>query len=115
VSPYYQAADIYVHPTLIDSFGLAPLEAMAHGLPVVVSGPEFCGFASYVTHRHDAWVLANPQDAHEIAQGLFELQSDSALRAKLLRNAAKLVDSLSWSVAAQKYEALYRESISARL
>ena len=37
VSPYYLSADVYVHPTLLDSFGMAPLEAMAHGLPVVLS------------------------------------------------------------------------------
>ena len=114
VSPYYQAADVYVHPTLIDSFGMAPLEAMAHGLPVIVSGPKFCGFGQYVTHRHDAWVLANPEDPLEIAQGLRALASDPALRAHLLHHAAKLVGSLSWDSAAQKYEALYAESIEAR-
>jgi glycosyltransferase involved in cell wall biosynthesis len=114
VSPYYQAADIYVHPTLIDSFGMAPLEAMAHGLPVIVSGPEFCGFGQYVTHRHDAWVLTNPEDPREIARGLCALTSDPTLRAHLLHHGAKLVDSLSWAAAAQKYEALYAQSIEAR-
>ena len=114
VSPYYQAADVYVHPTLLDSFGMAPLEAMAHGLPVIVSGPEFCGFGQYVTHRHDAWVLANPEDPREIAQGLHALTSDPVLRAHLLQHAAKLIDSLSWAAAAQTYEALYSESIEAR-
>jgi UDP-glucose:(heptosyl)LPS alpha-1,3-glucosyltransferase len=114
VSPYYQAADVYVHPTLLDSFGLAPLEAMAHGLPVIVSGPEFCGFGQYVTHRHDAWVLTNPEDPNEIAQGLRTLTSDPILRKHLLHHAAKLVGSLSWAAAAKKYEALYAESIEAR-
>ena len=114
VSPYYQAADVYVHPTLLDSFGMAPLEAMAHGLPVIVSGPEFCGFGQYVTHRHDAWVLTNPEDPNEIAQGLRALTSDPLLREHLLRHAAKLVGSLSWAAAAKKYEALYAESIEAR-
>ncbi len=114
VSPFYQAADVYVHPTLLDSFGMAPLEAMAHGLPVIVSGPEFCGFGQYVTHRQDAWVLTNPEDPSEIAQGLLALTSDQALRAHLLSHAAKLVGSLTWAAAAQKYEALYAESIEAR-
>ena len=114
VSPYYQAADVYVHPTLLDSFGMAPLEAMAHGLPVIVSGPEFCGFGQYVTHLHDAWVLTNPEDPNEIAVGLRALTSDQTLREHLLSHAAKLVGSLSWAAAAQKYEALYAESIEAR-
>jgi len=114
VSPYYQAADTYVHATLLDSFGLAPLEAMAHGLPIIVSGSEHCGFGAYVKHRFDAWVLNDPEDANEIAQGLVALNSDQVLRAELLRNGEKLVASLSWTAAAQKYEALYYESIRAR-
>ena len=114
VSPYYQAADVYVHPTLLDSFGMAPLEAMAHGLPVSVSGPEFCGFGHYVTHRQDAWVLNNPEDPSEIAEGLRALSTDQTLRTHLLSHAAELVGSLSWAAAAQKYEALYAESIEAR-
>ena len=114
VSPFYQAADVYVHPTLLDSFGLAPLEAMAHGLPVIVSGPEFCGFGQYVTHRHDAWVLNNPEDPSEIAEGLRALTSDQTLREHLVCHAVKLVGSLSWAAAAQKYEALYAQSIEAR-
>src|SRR3546814_20681096 len=42
VAPYYQAADIYVHPTLNDSFGMAPLEAMSFNLPVVLSPAPWC-------------------------------------------------------------------------
>ncbi|OCZ65464.1 transferase, partial [Achromobacter xylosoxidans] len=39
VARYFAAADIYAHPTLNDSYAMAPLEAMSHGLPVVVSSP----------------------------------------------------------------------------
>ncbi|MBZ4211837.1 MAG: glycosyltransferase family 4 protein, partial [Rhodoferax sp.] len=37
VSPLYQSADLLVHPTTEDTFAMVVLEAMAHGLPVVVS------------------------------------------------------------------------------
>ena len=114
VSSYYQAADIYVHATLMDSFAMAPLEAMAHGLPVVMSGPQHCGFGMYVTHLYDAWVLSNPEDAAEISEALYALGSEPELRAQLLNNSAKLVQSLSWAAAAKKYEALYAESIQER-
>ena len=30
---------------------MAPLEAMSHGLPVVVSSPAYCGFAQYLSGR----------------------------------------------------------------
>ena len=114
VSPYYQAADVYVHPTLGDSFGMAPLEAMAHGLPVIVSCAKYCGFGEYVRHLHDAWILQDPQDAGEIVAGIAELCTNASTRARLLRHGAELVQSMSWRVVANKYEALYTESIAAR-
>ena len=114
VSPYYQAADVYVHPTMNDTFGMAPLEAMAHGLPVMVSGPKYCGFGQYVTHKHDAWVLNDPQDAAEMTRGLLEIGSAPEVRAHLLRNSRELVATLSWPVVAEKYEALYAASLAAR-
>jgi hypothetical protein len=85
-----------------------------HGQPVILSGPEYCGFGHYVTHRHDARVLNNPEDPSEIAEGLRALSSDQTLRTHLLSHAAELVGSLSWAATAHKYEALYAESIEAR-
>jgi len=40
--------------------------------------------------------------------------TDPSLRAKILTHSLKLVESLSWEQAAQKFEALYTESIEAR-
>src|SRR5699024_11414030 len=53
ISPYYQAADIYVHPTLNDSFGMAPLEAMSYSLPVIMSSSRYCGFAHYAQDQEN--------------------------------------------------------------
>jgi UDP-glucose:(heptosyl)LPS alpha-1,3-glucosyltransferase len=115
VSPYYQAADVYVHPTLMDSFGMAPLEAMAHGLPVIVSGPKYCGFGQYVTHMHDAWVLDDPEDSVAIAKGLYELGMSTATREHLLQHSERLVQSLSWRLVAEKFEALYADCLEHRV
>lgn len=114
VTPYYQAADVYVHPTLMDSFGMAPLEAMAHGLPVVVSGPQYCGFGHYVKHMHDAWVIDDPKDPIEIARGILALGTSPTLRAQFLVNSAELVKKRSWAQVAEKYEALYADCIAHR-
>jgi UDP-glucose:(heptosyl)LPS alpha-1,3-glucosyltransferase len=114
VSPYYLSADVYVHPTLQDSFGMAPLEAMAHGLPVVLSGTAYCGFAQYVTHQQNAWVLLDPQDAEQIAASLRALGTDSVVRETMISQATKLIAEFSWSVIAERYENLYAKSLADR-
>ena len=114
VSPYYQCADIYVHPTLRDSFGMAPLEAMAHGLPVVLSAKQYCGFAAFVQHRHDAWVLDDPMDPDFIAEALLALNPQHTLGAHLVQQSVTLVETFSWDAIANRYEALYLASIHAR-
>lgn len=115
VSRYYQAADIYVHPTLNDAFAMAPLEAMAHGLPVIVSGMRYCGLAQYLTHRREAWILEDPHDPHALAQAMKRMGSDDLLRHGIVRNAARVVDEFAWSKVAARYEQLYRDSIRERL
>ena len=115
VSRYYQAADIYVHPTLNDAFAMAPLEAMAHGLPVIVSSLKYCGLAQYLTHRRDAWILDDPSDPQALAQAMLRLGNDDLLRRGIVRRAARIVDAFAWSKVAERYEHLYRESILERL
>jgi glycosyltransferase involved in cell wall biosynthesis len=54
---YYSAADIYVEPSLEDSFNLPALEAMACGLPVILSSSA--GMSDYVKDGVDALLLRN--------------------------------------------------------
>lgn len=77
---FYSAADIFVLPTLYEPFGLVVLEAMTHGLPVVVS--QFAGAAELVTHRKNGLILQDPLDAREIGACLNEL-GDPELRKKI--------------------------------
>ncbi len=114
VSPYYQSADIYLHPTLRDSFGMAPLEAMAHGLPVILSGQQYCGFAAFVRHHHDAWVLEDPRDCEMMAEALLALDPQRPLRGQFIHHSAQLVEQFSWQRIAERYESLYRRVVQAR-
>ncbi len=112
VSAYYQSADICVHPTLRDSFAMAPLEAMAHGLPVVLSAEQYCGFAAYVRHRHDAWVLDDPRDDKQLAEAICALGESPQLRDKFVRESHALVLTFSWETVAQRYETVYARVLS---
>ena len=68
---FYDAAKIFVFPSLYEGFGLPPLEAMAHGTPVVTSNtsslPEVVGNAA---------VLVNPENVFEIMRALHRVLLD---------------------------------------
>ncbi|MCL5279461.1 MAG: glycosyltransferase family 4 protein [Planctomycetes bacterium] len=66
------AADLLVHPAYQEAAGIVLLEALACGLPVVVSG--ICGYAPYIAQAQAGWVLAEPFD-----QALFNRTVRAAL------------------------------------
>lgn len=114
VSPYYQAANCYVHPTLNDSFGMAPLEAMSFGLPVVLSPVPWCGFAQYVQPGVDALVLSHPERPDELAQAIERLRTEPSLRQTLASGSRQLLAHHAWPEVAQQYLALYAQILSER-
>ena len=107
VSAWMQAADIFLHPTREDSFGMAPLEAMAHGLPVVISGPAHCGLSHALTHERDAFVLHNPYQADALRAAILRLVGDAELRQRLALNGRRFARSRRWETVAEAYEKVY--------
>jgi alpha-1,6-mannosyltransferase len=97
----YASCDVFVHPNPREPFGIAPLEAMASGIPVVV--PEAGGVLEYASERN-AW-LAPP------TAGAFA----AALRAAAGGDAARLLAATTtalqfrWSRVTARYFALYDE------
>jgi len=71
----YQTADIFVYPSMYETFGLTILEAMASGCPVITSNissmPEIAG---------DAAVLIDPKNQEELAEVLRKMLGDEAER-----------------------------------
>ncbi len=109
LGPVYTAADALVHPTLEDSFGMVVLEAMAHGLPVVVSGPAYCGAADLLTHGIDALLLPDPRDAIAIAQAVHNLMADPAKAQALALAGQRLAQAHQWQSVAQHYDRIYQQ------
>ena len=106
MAPAYQAADALVHPTLEDSYGMVVLEAMAHGLPVVVSGAPFSGIAQDLTDGVNALLLKDPRNVQTLAAAIARLQSDAGFSEKLSRNAAMFAAEHTWVKAASAYALL---------
>lgn len=53
--PALQRADVFVHPTFEDGFGYAPMEALACGVPVIVT--EDTGMKEYVRQGHNGFIV----------------------------------------------------------
>lgn len=108
----YRAADVLVHPTLDDTFAMVVLEGLAHGLPVVVSGPAQCGISTLLKDGKDALLLTDPQDSKELVGTLQRLLADEALQQRLSANGRAFAQAHSWERAAAQYERLYRASLA---
>jgi glycosyltransferase involved in cell wall biosynthesis len=79
IVPYYKAADIFVFPSRYEAFGIALLEAMAAGLPVVASRTG--GIPELATEG--AALLVPVGDVNSLASALASLAEDPARRACL--------------------------------
>jgi UDP-glucose:(heptosyl)LPS alpha-1,3-glucosyltransferase len=108
--PAYRAADCLAHPTLEDSYAMVVLEAMALGLPVVVSGPAHCGIARELEDGRQALLLHDPRDAAELARLLRAVLDQPDLQARLRQQGLEFARAHSWESAALQYEALYAKA-----
>jgi glycosyltransferase involved in cell wall biosynthesis len=101
---FYDAAKVFVFPSLYEGFGLPPLEAMAHGTPVLASNtsslPEVVGNAA---------VLVNPENVFEIMRALHRVLTDQALREKLKRRGYEQAQRFSWEVSTRQILQVYAE------
>lgn len=107
VMPAYQAADVLAHPTHEDSFAMVVLEAMAHGLPVVVSGERHCGIAALLTHETNALVLKDPLDVQGLSTDLMRLKQQPDLYRHLSDGALHFARQHLWAMLALQQENIY--------
>ena len=104
----YQAADCLAHPTLEDSFAMVVLEAMSHGLPVVVSSAAYCGIAAELEHGQEALLLPDPRDAQALARCLVSVLQDVNLAEHLRAHGLAFARRHLWSEIALQQEAVYQ-------
>lgn len=88
------------------------LEAMAYGLPVIVSAPPYCGIADDLTDGENALLIADPQNERQIAAHLRAVHTDVALREKLIGNGLAFAQRHSWKVAGAAHAKLYAEVLA---
>ena len=106
---FYDQAKIFVFPSLYEGFGLPPLEAMAHGTPVVTSNvsslPEVVGNAA---------VLVHPENVFEIMRGLHRVLMDQPLREKMKERSYRQAAKFSWEKSVRRIIEAYGQVLTTR-
>jgi glycosyltransferase involved in cell wall biosynthesis len=102
----YNLADFFVNPSLFEAFGLAQIEAMACGCPVIAANtgaiPEITG---------DAALLFDPHDWEELSRAILSVACDGAVRRDLAERGLRRAQMFNWDRAAQATLNVFKELV----
>ncbi|MDP3957653.1 MAG: glycosyltransferase family 1 protein [bacterium] len=102
----YNLASVFVYPSLYEGFGFPPLEAMACGVPVIVSHssslPEIVG---------DAGILIDPYQPDELLQALRQVLTDQELTDTLRKKGEARAKLFSWEKTVKETLDVFRSLI----
>ncbi|OCL25566.1 hypothetical protein U472_14640 [Orenia metallireducens] len=100
----YNAATLFVYPSLYEGFGLPPLEAMACGTPVITSNvsslPEVVG---------DAAITINPYNIEELSDSINKVLSSKELQQELSQKGLERSKEFTWRRTAEETLKVYEE------
>jgi len=102
----YQFASVFVYPSLYEGFGIPPLEAMACGVPVIVS--------DIPPHREvsgDAAIFFDPADHEALADAIARVLPDASLRADLKEKGISKASEYSWQKVAAETIRTYQKAL----
>jgi glycosyltransferase involved in cell wall biosynthesis len=99
----YAQSELFLYPSLRESFGIPIIEAMAAGTPVISSTtssmPEISGRAA---------ILVDPFKPAEITEAMIRIRKEPGLRGKMIGAGRRQAQQFNWSSAAKKMSDLYR-------
>lgn len=103
VSRIWSMSHVYVMPSVSEPFGIAPLEAIQAGVPVIIS--KQAGVSEVVEHamKVDFW------DSAALAEAICNVLRFKSLSNTLKKNGAEQLKDITWEKAAKKLTTLYYE------
>ncbi len=104
VAKVFKMADVYVMPSVSEPFGIAPLEALSHDVPTIISKQS--GVSEVLTHvlKVDFW------DVDEIANKIIAVLRHPPLRETLKQHSSLELRKLSWLDSAKQCVKVYEEA-----
>jgi glycosyltransferase involved in cell wall biosynthesis len=106
VARVFKMADLYVMPSVSEPFGIAPLEALSHDVPVLISKQS--GVSEVLNHvlKVDFW------DVNEMANKIVAVLRHPPLHATLREHGGFEIQRLTWKDAAANCLRVYEQAIS---
>ena len=102
---WYNAADLFVYPSMYEGFGWPPLEAMACGVPVITSNvsslPEVVG---------DAALTVDPHDVDGLADAMYSVLSVASVGERLSQAGRQRSREFTWEQTARATARVYRQA-----
>ena len=87
----YKKAGVFVYPSFYEGAGLPVLEAFSYGVPVITSN-----VSSTAEIASDGAMLIDPYDIGSMAEGIYKVVSDEALRQDLISRGHKRAELFTW-------------------
>ncbi|HNJ05460.1 MAG TPA: glycosyltransferase family 4 protein, partial [Leptospiraceae bacterium] len=97
----YSMSDLYVMPSVSEPFGISPLEAMMHGVPVIVSRQSGVSEVIQNCIKVDFW------NVEELAEQILRVLHDTELKQNMQQEGHREVQAISWDAPAEKMEQVY--------
>ena len=103
----YNAANLFVYPSLYEGFGLPPLEAMSCGCPVITSNisslPEVVG---------DAGIMIDPYSVDELYEAMHKVLINEIVRKDMIKKGLERSQMFSWTKTAEETLKIYKEALN---
>jgi glycogen synthase len=101
----YAMSDVYVMPSVSEPFGITPLEAMVHNVPVIVSKQS--GVAEILDNaiKVDFW------DVDGLARSIIRVLTDQDFAKKMAECSSRQLRGIKWELAAEKVLSIYHELV----